>query len=47
MLFKMDVKPNFTVENGQIAKPPTVDFEARRRARQEEPSARLRLRAAT
>ncbi|MBK7334501.1 MAG: LemA family protein [Betaproteobacteria bacterium] len=27
MLFKMDVKPNFTVENeAAIAKPPTVDF---------------------
>jgi LemA protein len=27
MLFKMDVKPNFTVENeAVIAKPPTVDF---------------------
>jgi len=27
MLFKMDVKPNFTVENeAVIAKPPAVDF---------------------
>jgi len=29
MLFKMDAKPNFTVENeAAVAKPPTVDFSA-------------------
>ena len=34
MLFKMDVKPNFTVENeAAVSAPPKVDFGKSRRAR--------------
>ena len=46
MLFKMDVKPNFTVENeAAISAPPKVDFNKARRRRPPRRRLRRRIRA--